>query len=174
MNKSDVYALVSFIVHGEKKITLRDWEKYSGMSRAALGRSLKQLKKSKLLVELMSGDEPNFRNIEEFLLCGFPYVFPEEKGSLVRGFATGIDGTSLKNQFAESEYPAVWAHHEGNVKGFEIEPLHKAIPELLASGKMNSGLYEFLSLLDVLRIGQKREVEASKNHIRKMLAKYEQ
>lgn len=174
MNKSDVYALVSFIVQGEKKMTLRDWEKHSGMSRAALGRSLKQLKKSRLLVELMSGYEPNFRNIEEFLMCGFPYVFPEEKGKLVRGFATGIDGSSLKSEFADAEYPAVWAHHEGNVKGFEVEPLHKAIPELLASDNMNPDLYEFLSLLDVLRIGQKREIEAAKTKIRKLLSKYEQ
>lgn len=174
MKKVDVYVLVSVVVSLNKRPKLEQLSELAGLSVSVIHRSLKQLKKSKLLVELMSGDEPNFRNIEEFLLCGFPYVFPEEKGSLVRGFATGIDGTSLKSEFAETEYPAVWAHHEGNVKGFEIDPLHKAIPELVASGKMNSGLYEFLSLLDVLRIGQKREVEAAKNHIRKMLAKYEQ
>jgi hypothetical protein len=174
MKKVDVYVLVSVVVSLNKRPKLEQLSELAGLSVSVIHRSLKQLKKSKLLVELMSGDEPNFRNIEEFLLCGFPYVFPEEKGSLVRGFATGIDGTSLKNQFAESEYPVVWAHHEGNAKGFEIEPLHKAIPELVALGKMNSGLYELLSLLDVLRIGQKREVEAAKNHIRKMLGKYEQ
>jgi len=174
MNKSDVYALISFLVIGKQKVTLRDWEKSVGMSRASLARSLKQLKKSKLIVEMVGGDEPNFRNIEEFLLSGFPYVFAEEKGSLVRGFATGIDGSSLKKDFVESEYPAVWAHYEGNIKGFEVEPLHKAIPELIAKGRMNPELYELLALLDVLRVGQKREVDVAKNKIRSLLSKHEQ
>lgn len=174
MKKVDVYVLISVVVILYKRPKLEHLSELTGLSVSVIHRSLKELKKSKLLVELTNSVEPNFRNIEEFLLSGFPYVFAEEKGSLVRGFATGIDGSSLKKDFVESEYPAVWAHYEGNIKGFEVEPLHKAIPELIAKGRMNQELYELLALLDVLRIGQKREVEAAKNHIRKMLAKYEQ
>jgi DNA-binding Lrp family transcriptional regulator len=174
MNKSDVYALVSFVVLSNPRITLRDWEKSVGMSRAALARSLKQLTKSKLIVETVDGAKPNLRNIEEFLLCGFPYVFPAEKGKLVRGFSTGIDGSSLKNDFVIPEYPDVWAHHEGNIKGFAIESLHKAIPELVAAGRMPQSLYELLALLDVLRTGQRREVEAAQTKIKELLRAYEQ
>lgn len=174
MKNVDVYVLVAVIVSLNNSPKLRRLSEFTGLSVSVIHRSLKQLKKSKLLVELMSGYEPSFRNIEEFLLCGFSYVFPEEKGKLVRGFATGIDGTSLKNQFTETEYPAVWAHYEGNIKGFEVEPLHKAIPELIAKGRMNQELYELLALLDVLRIGQKREVDVAKNKIRSLLSKHEQ
>lgn len=174
MKRVDVYVLVSMLVRKKKSETLEHWGARTGLSVSVLHRCLKQLQKSILIVESDNGYEPIFRNIKEFLMSGFPYVFPEDKGKLQRGFVTGIDGSSLKNDFVDAEYPTVWAHYEGDTKGFAIEPLHKAIPDLIASNKLDGDLYEILALLDVLRTGQRREIEAAEIRIKELLDSYEQ
>lgn len=165
MNGTDVYVLLSFFVKNNRKETMRDWEIRSGLSIAVLSRSMKFLK----TVKLVADDEPVYRNIEEFLFCGFPYVFPIEKGRLTRGFVSGVDATPLKSDFVDNEYPIVWAHPEGNVKGFSVPPLHKAIPGMLAKNKLEQKVYEMLALLDVLRVGQRREIEAAKKRLKELL-----
>lgn len=174
MKRVDVYVLVSMLVKKQKPETLEHWGARTGLSVSVLHRCLKQLQKSMLIVESDKGYEPVFRNLKEFLITGFPYVFPEEKGKLQRGFVTGIDGSSLKGDFVDSEFPFVWAHYEGDTKGFSIEPLHKAIPDLISSKRLDSDLYEILALLDVLRTGQRREIEAAKRRLSELVEHYEQ
>jgi hypothetical protein len=174
MKRVDIYVLASMLVRKKNSETLEHWGARTGLSVSVLHRCLKQLLKSKLVVESDNGYEPIFRNVKEFLMAGFPYVFPEEKGKLQRGFVTGIDGSSLKGDFVDSEFPFVWANYEGDTKGFSIEPLHKAIPDLIASNRLDGNLYEILALLDVLRTGMSREVEAAKGRIKELLESYEQ
>lgn len=165
MSGTDVYVLLSYLAKNNRKETMRDWEKRSGLGIAVLSRSMKFLRQSKLVAE----DEPVYRNIEEFLIHGFSYVFPIEKGRLTRGFVSGIDATTLKSDFVDNEYPIVWAHPEGNVKGFSVPPLHKAIPEMIAKSKLEQRVYEMLALLDVLRVGQRRETEAAKKRLTELM-----
>ncbi|TCK62303.1 hypothetical protein [Seleniivibrio woodruffii] len=166
MKEADIYVLLSFLVKkNSNKETIRDWQERSGLSKAVLGRSMKFLKTAKLVAD----DEPVYRNIEEFLVHGFPYVFPIEKGRVTRGFISGIDATTLKGDFVDNEYPIVWAHPEGNVKGFSVPPLHKAIPEMIAQNRLEQKVYEMLALLDVLRVGQRREIEAAKKRLKELL-----
>ena len=165
MKEVDVYVLLSFLVKKNSKETIRDWQNRSGISKAVLGRSMKFLRQAKLVAE----NEPIYRNIEEFLIHGFSYVFPIEKGRVTRGFISGIDATKLKSDFVDNEYPIVWAHPEGNVKGFSVPPLHKAIPEMIAKNKLEQNVYEMLALLDVLRVGQRREIEAAKKRLKELL-----
>lgn len=165
MNGTDVYVLLSFFVKDSRQETMREWESRSGLSIAVLSRSMKFLRQAKLVAE----NEPVYRNIEEFLIHGFSYVFPMEKGRVTRGFVSGIDATKLKSDFVDNEYPIVWAHPEGNIKGFSVPPLHKAIPEMIAKNKLEQNVYEMLALLDVLRIGQRREIEAAKKCLKELL-----
>ncbi|MGD9807749.1 MAG: hypothetical protein AB7U93_04105 [Deferribacterales bacterium] len=140
---------------------------------ATLFRSVKTLRQVKLITETVDGDVPNYQNAEKFLLYGFPFCFHAEKGKLVRGFKTGVDATSLRNEFAEVDYPAVWPHHKGDVKGFGIKPLHPSIPEQVAEGKMDKNLYELLALLDTVCVGQAREVKAAQEKIKEILNDHE-
>jgi hypothetical protein len=169
MKSISVYVLACLIVRKERFGSYEKWGKEIGLSAASLFRSVKDLRKAKLVTETVDGDVPNYQNAEKFLLYGFPFCFSAEKGKLVRGFKTGVDASSLKSEFAEGDYPAVWAHYEGDVKGFEVKPLHSCVPDQITDDLMDKNLYELLALLDVLRIGQAREVQAAQKKIKEIL-----
>jgi len=173
MKSISVYVFASLIVKKERSMSYENWGKEISLPATSLFRSVKDLRKAKLATETVDGDVPNYQNAEKFLLYGFPFCFSAEKGKLVRGFKTGIDATSLQSEFADGDYPAVWAHHEGDVKGFEVKPLHSCIPDQIANDRMDKVLYELLALLDVLRIGQAREVKAAQKKIKEILNDHE-
>lgn len=174
MKANDIYTLLGLITRSHADETLDQQRIRTGLSISSIHRSLKSLKKAKLVIETVNGNEPIYRNIKEFLLHGFSYVFPEEKGKLARGFVTGIDASSLKYDFALSDYPVVWAHPEGDTKGYSVKPLNTDCLELIVLHKMDEKLYELLALLDILRIGQRREIEGAKSKINEILDNYEQ
>jgi len=173
MNASDIYALLSLIVKRNKSETLRDWSARTGLSKTSLERCLKRLKISGFVLETVNGNKVVFKNVEEFILHGFKYVFPIKRGGLGRGVLTGIEASSLSNEFVKAEYPLVWPHYKGTEKGYIVSPLHEKVPELVILEKMDKDLYEMLALLDVLRVGQMREQEAAKKRFIKLLSLYE-
>lgn len=68
---------------------------------------------------------------------------------------------------AESgESVPVWAHAEGSVRGSSVAPLYRSAPQAaLADPK----LYEYLALVDSLRLGRARERKAAIAEIDKRL-----
>ena len=93
----------------------------------------------------------------EFLVHGVKYVFPATVGNLKRGIPTAHSAELLKDLLMVSEsIPYVWAFARGKVKGQEIKPLYKQLPESIGDDRR---FYEILCLVDVLRIGKVREQE---------------
>lgn len=180
MNSTEIYVLLSIVVNKGKYETIREWGDRIGVGIAIINRSVKSLIKSKLVLETPIKNKnsksspyvPFYSNVEKFLLNGFPFVFPAEKGKVVRGVLTGIDASSLKSSFVDDDYPSVWPHHEGTVKGYKVDPLHKSIPGLVIEEKLEDDLYEMLALLDVLRTGKKREVDAAEKKLREIIKNY--
>lgn len=106
------------------------------------------------------------RSVEEFIICGVRYAFPAELGSAVRGVPTALSGPQLRAHFGSRaagttsvESVFVWAHEHGEVRGTSVTPLYAGAPGTV---KNNPALYNLLTLVDALRIGQARERQLAK------------
>ena len=105
--------------------------------------------------------------LEEFLVHGLKYVFPTQPGALVRGMPTAHSAEPLKDLLVTSNNDVyVWAFGSGEVKGQEIKPLYRSVPEAVSSDPQ---LYEMLAIVDGLRVGKVREQELAASELRKRL-----
>lgn len=105
--------------------------------------------------------------LEEFLVHGLKYVFPTQPGALVRGMPTAHSAKPLKDLLVTSDHDIyVWAFGSGKVKGQEIKPLYRSVPEAVSEDRQ---LYEMLTIVDGLRVGKVRERELAAAELRKRL-----
>jgi hypothetical protein len=105
--------------------------------------------------------------LEEFLVHGLKYVFPTQPGALVRGMPTAHSAQPLKDLLVTSDRDIyVWAFGSGKVKGQEIKPLYRSVPEAVSEDPQ---LYEMLAIVDALRVGKVRERELAAKELRKRL-----
>ena len=102
----------------------------------------------------------------DYLIHGVRYAFPAVSGRLARGMPTGFAAPCLAGEFAETEFPAVWEHAEGTVRGQSVEPLHPSAP---AASARDENFYRVLALVDALRGGRARERSAAATRLRKLL-----
>jgi hypothetical protein len=142
------------------------------MSAAEVHNAVHRLQNSKLLyytnnkkvkdVEFMSS------HIIEFLFHGFKYVYPAKIGKVVRGIPTAMSASVIKELFVVNGLSdeCVWPYEFGDARGQSLEPLYKTVPKAV---KTDKELYEFLSLLDVVRIGKLRERKTAEELLRKKL-----
>lgn len=101
----------------------------------------------------------------EFIIYGLRYVFPQRPGALTGGIATAHSALPMK-KFIISDEPYVWACSEGDLRGQMLIPLHPNVPNACLK---NPGLYEILSLIDVMRIGKAREMEIAMNELKERI-----
>ena len=105
--------------------------------------------------------------LEEFLVHGLKYVLPAKVGSLVRGVPTAHSAAPLKSLLMVSDDNAyVWASPKGKIKGLEIKPLYRSVPEVVTK---DIRFYEILCLVDSLRVGGIREQELAAIELKKRL-----
>lgn len=107
----------------------------------------------------------NRQNLVEFLEHGVRYVFPQELGTMVRGIPTAHSHPSMKRKFI-SELDYVWPDSKGNVMGLMIEPFYQK--QVLAVDE-DQVYYTLLALVDVIRVGKKREVKYAINELKKSI-----
>lgn len=89
------------------------------------------------------------------MLPGLRYIFYVRPGRLVRGMPTAHSGPPLKDEFhADGEDVYVWPDPEGEIRGQAIEPLYSSVPK---AAKNDSDLYEWLNLVEAVRVGRPRE-----------------
>ena len=107
-------------------------------------------------------------HIVEFLFHGFKYVYPAKIGKVVRGIPTAMSASVIKELFVVNGLSdeCVWPYEFGDARGQSLEPLYKTVPKAV---KTDKELYEFLSLLDVVRIGKLRERKTAEELLRKKL-----
>ena len=60
----------------------------------------------------------------------------------------------------------VWAYAEGRVRGLSIEPLFKSVPEAV---QKDQRLYEYLALVDAIRLGKQRESNLAVERLKQRL-----
>lgn len=103
----------------------------------------------------------------EFLLHGIRYVFPIEPGAVCRGLPTAHSAPPLaKKIIYQDSDRLVWPDDKGTVRGQSIQPLYPSVP---AAARKDPALYEFLALIDALRIGRAREQKMATLEISKRI-----
>lgn len=101
-------------------------------------------------------------------LVSLKYVFPAKSGAPQRGIATGFSAPMLKGQLVSSGADIhIWPHAEGTQRGLSITPLFKSVPE---AALKDERLYEFLALVDAIRLGNQRETNLAQDRFAQRMA----
>ena len=100
---------------------------------------------------------PIMQVLHPFVFYGAAYVYPAVRTEITIGFATAYGAAPMKEHVLYAdEFPPVWPHPEGTVRGMGLLPLYANAP--LAAREDNT-LAQMMTLFDALRIGQARERE---------------
>lgn len=136
-------------------------------ARAQISRAATSIAINRLVdINLLSADREQVmkRNFMDFLIYGMPYVFPAKLGAITKGIATHISAEPL-NKFFSATQNFVWPHVSGKIIGQSIRPIYHSVPEIIGTEEQ---LYEALTLIDALRIGQAREKKKAISLLKKI------
>ena len=113
--------------------------------------------------------KPNRRNLNDFIAHGLKFVFPAIPGAMTRGVPTAFAAPMLEGLLMSAgEYIYVWPYAQGRVMGQSVEPLFKSVPEAVQNDER---LYEYLALVDGIRLGKQREAALAADRLAKGLLK---
>lgn len=97
----------------------------------------------------------NKKALLEFVVHGLKYVFPAIPAEIVRGVPTAFSASILEGKLLSmGDYSYVWPYAEGHEKGQSVQPLFKSVPKAVLE---DEHLYEYLALVDAIRLGNPRE-----------------
>jgi hypothetical protein len=108
----------------------------------------------------------NINSFMEFLIYGLKYVFPVQPGAIVKGIPTAHSASPVKEHIASGNDVYVWPYAKGTQRGQAIEPLYKNLPKAVENDAL---FYEFLSIIDTIRVGRVREIEIAIEELKKRL-----
>ncbi|MFO7669285.1 MAG: hypothetical protein R6W31_06475 [Bacteroidales bacterium] len=134
------------------------------ISPSEVSEALNRCKISKLIDS--EKKEVHINALSEFLIYGLKYVFPAQPGAIVRGIPTAHSASPIKEIISQSDYSYVWRDPHGMTRGQGIEPLYKTIP---TASLNDPAFYEFMVIVDTIRIGRAREVQIAINELNKRL-----
>jgi hypothetical protein len=125
------------------------------LSQFEVHAAAKRLVAARLAREDNKGVWPILKVLHPFVIYGAAYAYPAVRTELTIGFPTAHGASPLNEHvmFA-NEFPPVWPHEEGKVRGPGILPLYPNAP---LAAREDRALYHLLALFDALRIGQARE-----------------
>ena len=142
---------------GEAPYSVRSLESLLGISKTEINASIKRSLASGLAIKDRDTGraKPNRRNLHNFLVHGIKFVFPVKPGAMTRGIPTAFAAPLLKSMLISGgEYIYVWPFAEGQDIGQSVQPLFKSVPEAV---QRDDRLYEYLALVDAIRLGNQRE-----------------
>lgn len=145
------------VSHQGDPYSVRGLESAIGISKTEVNASIKRSVSSGLAVkDRESGQaKPNRRNLYNFIVHGLKFVFPAKPGAMTRGIPTAFAAAPLKNLLISAgAYIYVWPYAKGKDIGQSIEPLFRSVPQAV---QKDDRLYEYLALVDAVRLGNQRE-----------------
>jgi len=153
----DLAVAFKLVALHQQRPPYRDLAKQMFLSQFEVHAAVKRLVAARLAREDDKGVWPILKVLQPFVVYGAAYAYPAVRTELTIGFPTAHGASPLNDQvlFA-NEFPPVWPHSEGKVRGPGILPLYANAP--LAANE-DRALYQLLALFDALRIGQARERE---------------
>lgn len=165
IKSQDILVLLKILSREGRGYRLVDLSSELGISQSEVSMALERAKN----VGLIDGSKKNpiKSSLKEFLLHGLKYVFPAVSGTTDRGIPTAHSAPPLSNRIvSESSDQVVWASPDGKVRGQTVSPLYESAP---GAALKDPKLYEWLALLDALRIGRGRERNMAHEEIAKRL-----
>lgn len=168
MRPQDIVILLKKVTDKGRGLLNGQIAKELGISASEVSEALERCRIARLVDT--AKQRVNILALEEFLVHGLKYVFPVQPQSTVRGIATAISASPMKEKIVSGNEQYVWPDAKGNMRGAAIIPLYKTVPVAVAEDDM---LYKLLALVDTLRIGRAREVEIAKVELKLILAGYD-
>lgn len=142
---------------GDEPYSVRSLEALLGISKTEINASINRSVSTGLAIKdrETGRPKPNRRNLHSFIVHGLKFVFPAKPGPMTRGIPTAFAAPMLKGQLVSGgEYIYVWPSAEGGDMGQSVQPLFKSVPE---AAQKDERLYEYLALVDAVRLGNQRE-----------------
>ena len=164
MRPQDIVILLKMILYCDKNWTFAELANSLQISVTEVSFAMDRNK----LAGFVSSDKTKVNKLalREFLIYGLKYVFPPQVGYSTRGIATAHSAFPVNQYITESKENYVWKYYKGTRRGNSIVPLYDKIPKIIEN---QPELYEFLTILDTLRIGRKREIDIAITELDKKL-----
>lgn len=146
--------------------SVRALEASLGISKTEIASGLKRCQHTGLLRLDPSTQLPrvNSKALLGFIEHGLRYVFPVKPAEIVRGIPTGFSAPVLQDKLMSGgDLIPVWPDAYGNRKGQSITPLFRTVPGAV---KKDPRLYEYLALIDAIRLGNAREANLANEILR--------
>ena len=151
MRPQDVVVLLKLLIEENQSWTQISLAKSLFMSQSEISESLSRSRYARLLYN--KGRQVARQQFMDLLQYGVPFVFPQQTGAVVRGIPTAHSALPLKIEIQSSEH-YVWPYAKGHIRGHSIQPLYSSVIQAVG---LDPQLYEFLALIDALRVGRTRE-----------------
>jgi len=161
LKPQDILILLKISSLKEKDWKMNDLARSLSLSQSEVSKGLDRLVFANLIDE--SKRIPALNALYDILVSSARYFFPVKPGGIQRGIPTAHSALPLSKKIrSESKY--VWPSPEGSERGESIEPIYKTAPLAALEDK---GLYEFLALVDSLRVGKAREQKLACEELKK-------
>ena len=167
MKEQDLVILLKKLTSKGRGRSLRKLAEELGMSASSVSESLERSKKAQLVDRTKK--RVNTLALHEFMEHGLAYVFPAEKGRIIRGVPTYVSASPIKEQVANAADQYVWHYAKGEARGQMIVPLYPSVPE---AALRDEELYQLLVIADTLRMGRSREKEIAIAELNKFIQRY--
>lgn len=155
----------------EEAYSVRGLESSLGISKSEVNASINRSIASGLAAKDRDFRQakPNRRNLHNFIVHGLKFVFPAKPGAMTRGIPTAFAAPMLESLLMSAgEYISVWPYAKGKEMGQSIKPLFKSVPEAVQN---DARLYEYLALVDAIRLGKQREANLAADRLAERLLK---
>jgi len=151
LRPQDLVVLLKLLLEKEGAWNQISLAKSLFISQSEISASLKRSAYARLLQN--KGKEVARQPFMDLLQYGVPYMFPQQPGVVVRGIPTAHSAEPLVQLISSSEN-YVWPYAKGHMRGHSILPLY---PSVIQAVELDPQLYEYLALIDAIRVGRARE-----------------
>lgn len=104
--------------------------------------------------------------MRDFLIYGLKYVYPAQVGGSSRGIPTANSAEPIRSRIVEGSENLVWPYYKGTRRGNAVTPLYPTVPKIV---EHQPALYEWLVIVDTLRLGKAREKSIAVEELEKRL-----
>lgn len=157
MKPQDIVVALKLLSEGERERPYAVLATELGMSASEVHGAIGRLREGRLLA--LEGRRVVRQALRDFLLSGIAHVFPAREGEPARGVPTAWAAPALGGMFKSSDGSVpVWAHPKGDSRGPSVVPLYKSVPD---AALRDPDLYDYLALVDTIRLGRARERKAA-------------